>query len=528
MNKKFSGLAAALVFAALSAACVARNVVTRVDKTDKSMKSEGVIYALPRTVINTELPVVETVKTPGKFMKYTKCFFFRPEDKNTPPSKLGIIAEKESSYSLATPVISSRSEPDPQKVFMVKVKGHYLEDKAYSMDWTEDGIMTKGTMETTNRTIDVLVQTAQTVASLAVKAGVVGFQNSDLTDALILDMQARDECKDLVGEVKEGKPDEVRRALNKALDAYDQLLTWQISRAKLVLKTEGRTETPAPPPSAEMLQLAMKETDAQIKLIREMFFGSVTKGEQEVARFALTPSKESWNQPFPLLPFSTQEGVCAPSDLQLQLGKDTSYWLPPKFQCFDPAGKPIFCPCKEAKAEDIKWLSLKLLQADTQFATRLDEAFKPLDDKDKHGFVYRVPAAATVCLFEDKKVIQRFPLLVAQLGATVALPDSTGGRKTSYAVEFHPSGALKNFKLGSEALLQTSTVTGLGTAAGTILDARAKAEQEATTAAAAAATAASDVNQLKKMSELLEACQRLKKAQTDLGQPINLPRACTP
>ncbi|MFN8001495.1 MAG: hypothetical protein U0X75_10815 [Acidobacteriota bacterium] len=65
-----------------------------------------------------------------------------------------------------------RAEPDPDEIFMVKIKGHWLEDKNADLSFSSGGVLTKAKAETTNRTLDVVLQAAQTATSLASQAWV--------------------------------------------------------------------------------------------------------------------------------------------------------------------------------------------------------------------------------------------------------------------------------------------------------------------------------------------------------------------
>src|SRR5581483_8424694 len=120
MKRKVVWLSGSLLLALCSVACVAKNVVVKVDKN--RVESEGVFYALPRTVVNAEVPVTKTVKKEGKHRNFTKCFFFSKEELKNPAGveksdkDLGIITKPEISYELGTPVISAGSEPDPDEI----------------------------------------------------------------------------------------------------------------------------------------------------------------------------------------------------------------------------------------------------------------------------------------------------------------------------------------------------------------------------------------------------------------------------
>ncbi|MBI1761944.1 MAG: DUF4831 family protein [Acidobacteria bacterium] len=289
------------------------------------------------------------------------------------------------------------------------------------------------------------------------------------------------------------------------MKAYDQYLIWLAARTRVVT---GATSPGIP--VGDSLQQMLKEIDGQIKLYKELFFGTATK-EVWNAHFAVTPDKNDWDKPFQLFEFTSEKGVCLSPDLQSPCAAQPNdskvsfldAGVPKKFQGVQA------CPCKG------EMVALKLQRDDQQLATQISKNAENPDGE--RGFYYRVPAFSTANILKGTKPILRNKLVIAQFGPTFSLPSSTGGRKTSYDIELYATGALKNFKLGSEGLLTSATVKDLGSAAGTVLDARAQAAQ---------AAAASDFNQVKRMRELLEECQKIKNAQVGLSLPVNLPAYC--
>lgn len=78
MKRRMLSIVVASLFAAFSAACVAKNVVVKVSENEPNLKKDGVFYALPRTEIRAEIPVIKIEESKGKFQKFAICFF--PED----------------------------------------------------------------------------------------------------------------------------------------------------------------------------------------------------------------------------------------------------------------------------------------------------------------------------------------------------------------------------------------------------------------------------------------------------------------
>lgn len=90
--------AAYLVLATVfSTACFKSKIVaTRVPSTSnggvplgpngKSLKLNGVSYALPRTVVKVDVPVTMSIETPAELEEFTPCFFSETVSRRDSPS----------------------------------------------------------------------------------------------------------------------------------------------------------------------------------------------------------------------------------------------------------------------------------------------------------------------------------------------------------------------------------------------------------------------------------------------------------
>lgn len=505
MKRRISLLICALVFAALSAACVAKNTVVRVPKEPSNLKKEGVFYALPRTVVSIEVPVIKIEEKKGKFERFAACFF---------PDETGkIIHRDKTAFDLGDPVISSGSEPDPDEVFMVKIKSHYFEDKNISMDWNERGVLTKGSTESVNHTVDIATQAAKTLTSLLGKAGAFGAAGATIDPGILAKIR---DCHESV--IKLANPNNVANItaaledeFNEALNTYEKILSLQTTRENLLEPNPGGALP------ADTLQLALKELDDGIKFYKNMFFGTEKKDIWN-ARFAVTPRKSTWSgsgKDFQLFEFSADAGVC-----------NTNTNPPDEVRFMDSGIKSGFiCGATSKAGEKVK---LNLTLNDGQIGTRIATAFNDKSESGERGFYYRIPITTTALVIKGEDRIFTTQLTVAQLGLTASLPASSGGRRTKYDVELYETGALKNFVLGSDALIQDSNVKGFGEAAETILDKRAEVRKAQAEAKKAEAQASDPLTQVKSVSDLLAECKKIKDAQEALGQPVSLPKQCTP
>jgi hypothetical protein len=199
------------------------------------------------------------------------------------------------------------------------------------------------------------------------------------------------------------------------------------------------------------------------------------------------------------------------------------------------------CPLPSDKSEAV-WLSVKRQMNDDDYLGHMAAANTRDESNGERGFYYRIPAKALVKLERGKLTstqidnlaiqsqagqewrlrkqdtpppatpsmpegteIGRNALKVAQLGVTASIPASAAGRKTQYTIDFdEATGALKNFKLASNALLEKSIVDEAGGAANDIIGARQAREKARADAAKAKAAAEDPLAQKKRELDLLK------------------------
>ncbi len=129
------------------------------DRKRKTSTLDGVSYRLPRTVVQTTIPIKKQSKDPGQFVDFAPCFFSSSELND-------ITLNKETKFSLDTPTIGSRGEPDPNETYVVKTKGGYFEAKTLLMEYSPSGTLSKGQAATTNTTIDFTIQAVSTIVGI--------------------------------------------------------------------------------------------------------------------------------------------------------------------------------------------------------------------------------------------------------------------------------------------------------------------------------------------------------------------------
>jgi hypothetical protein len=275
--------------------------------------------------------------------------------------------------------------------------------------------------------------------------------------------------------------------------------------------------------SVDAIKLLIEQADASItKYERTYFLGNKDSdtwtGEFRYVPIKADPSGVNAVQTSPMLIAMTPGGLCHTVESIKQEIK-----IKPTFvakNCPDPG-----FPDGLIKGGQGVYVRVSRLRDNDGFLNGMVRANAAEEQRGERGFYYRIPAAAIVTLFTSKtvpgdgfkpeaqSVAARENIKFAQLGVTASLPASSAGRKTQYTVEFNEAtGAMKNFKLGSNALLEATLAEEAGGAITDIItaskarsaarEAEAKAAaDEAAAAAATAAAAADPTNQKKKLLE---------------------------
>ena len=116
--------------------------------------ADGIIYALPKTVVRVQLKVDKTTRQGAPFAPYAAIFApdFTPvcDDQNC--TKNG-----GTEYSVEDGVtFSTYGEPDPNHVFVVKYAGGGAVDQSLTMTWNDTGLLSTANATVTNRTTDIV------------------------------------------------------------------------------------------------------------------------------------------------------------------------------------------------------------------------------------------------------------------------------------------------------------------------------------------------------------------------------------
>jgi hypothetical protein len=295
----------------------------------------------------------------------------------------------------------------------------------------------------------------------------------------------------------------------KAVEVNDAIQRLQAQRENLVsggTSSGGGFATAGQSLSADTLKLMLKETDDTIEAYQNSYFLGTTAEKTWNGPFEFTPPTKSPGAPPPhptsniFFLFDENKGLC-----EGHVADELGIKIPKKFKPTDgcsvpPAGAVAITVRVERKIDDDGFLS------------NLDSAHHADEARDgERGFYYRVPAKASAVLQAGAKDLFRSDLIVAQFGIVASLPASSSGRTTQYTVALDDStGALKNFALGSDSLLQKSILDDASTSANATIDAKKAREKKKADADDVLAQKKRELELLKTQNDINEQKKKLE------------------
>lgn len=525
-----------LTMAALLFAACAKVVVLPVKTpADPKLNTEGVFYALPKTVVRVDVKIDRTVLTAAPYMHFAAIFAPgstpvcskvlplgetpKPDEENVcVPAKEG-APPTHSAFALQQGAkLSTFGEPDPDNVFVVTFTNGGALDQSLSMTWNEAGLLSLASSTVTNRTTDIVMSGLKLVASVSAKGGLgaadvaeavkdeecpapYGRSNSDSWVLPILNKNGGEAAGRLMSNYCEIQPNKDGDRIGLYVDkkkSEDLLKLATLAYVKRVwpLLSDrdtylgGSSNASDPKPMIDKLDALIASQ------LEALYLGSTTTkswdGSLEVRD--LDPANQA-----KVLAVASKKGVCIDGGL---LAPDSKV-LPDGFPAKD----------NDCTGGNVFYLRLVYYPSKAaQLSTVVDGGVKAPDSDDR-GFRYYIPARMNAQLMQgtesNAKSFGGGVISVAQLGHLVSLPARRRSKALTYDLAFIEStGALKTFKLGTTGGLDAATVDALAAASGTVLDARNAervAEKAAADAALAAETAAADeLTQLTRQHALLK------------------------
>lgn len=530
----------------ITSACFEGKVVTtKVSPADagKGKEMNGIFYALPRTIVKVDVPVVRTSKQPATFSVFTPCFF---------PNE-NYVAKKETGFAIDSEKVRFETLfiPDTNEVYMIKTRGNMFETRNLEVSLTESGVLLKTSAEVTNDTIDIVTGTIKTAAGLVAKglpvflsdtgeltndeencrtllvenwiedskltsSSVVGTdavgQNIQVNDLFVVDAGVRKTASDklaLVANLPKVIRDKAdfKGGYGAAKQIADRIEELEARRLAIV------SEDPYPSPGlrADTLRIALDEMTKKITELKENnFLGSESKLTWN-ASFRFNPDPANLERS--LFTLSKEYGVCS-------INVNQGIRPDPRFKIGKTCpGGAATCKPSQMVAVACNGDIVKVTTAPGEngeggaggdlLANRVRTA--QLRQGGERGFYYRIPGRAIALLFHGASEIGRAPVSIAQFGEVVSLPASTGGRKTKYALElYEASGGLKNFSMGSSALIQQKNIDDVAGATSTLIEAKGERNK--------AKAPADELQQLEKQRKILEERKKIRELEKELGE----------
>lgn len=397
---------------------------------EKANEMDGVIYALPRTIIEVTIPMMreytQLTKFGGEFCEAVNVVgskdlkFLQAGFGIDCSSYVNNYEQVKVNFRTGKPEINTRVEADPNKIFVVNTKVNLSQDLALNMELTEECLLCAGDATVTEHGYDYVVKTLEIAAS----AG-----------KILMFGSPRVATKES-GETKTDYILERAKAINDELG--------RIRRRKLGLISNQNATMENMEIFKLMLNELQKEEAAQL--------ANLLKKQRSLwtAQLDMTPEK---------------------SFIQISLFK-----IDKKTGIFD-ANKDLHVPpAFKAKKIDISKATEVVITLERNSNQMVDKIME-VTRKNPRGFYYRIPAYACVTVSFNDTVKAKKRLQIAQLGRVVSLPPTRGTYKNNNGVTFHTeTGALKKITMTSEAP-PAEMISQVGTAGQSLLEARAASLQ---------------------------------------------------
>lgn len=430
--------------------------------------SNGVIYALPNTVVRVQLKIDRTERLGTRFAPYAAIFapggkVVCEDEKCTKENKI--------SYELQDGVtFATYGEPDPQNVFLVKFVGKGAIDQSLSMTWNEAGLLSATSSTVTNRTGDVVLSAIKMAAGLGTKLAFGGGEQKDkarcthdpsTSDEWVIpklrkDLSVAATLESNYCAIQKDKRDALPKdeaLLEEAVDAYiDRIKPLAIARTTIL---QGESDSNEP---AALLSHIDTEINERLTLL---YLGS-KKTETWEGAMDVRDLHES--APLTILGIDSAGGVCLTTNAE----------IPPSVK---PIPAKFLLDAAVCNANGVPPISLVL----KYYPTKDRQLFTKISDvaTGDRSFRYRVPAQVEATISDANSQYGSGVFSVAQLGKVISLPASRHSKSLTYELAFiENTGALKTFKLGSVGQLDTATIDALSGIGGTLVDARKKPPTE--------------------------------------------------
>jgi len=347
--------------------------------------SDGVYYWLPQTVIEAHVEIVRIQVHPGPLADQLASLARDPDVGELVAS---LPTPSEPKFKVGNVSLKSRARPDPNAVFVIKLKASPLHKRNLKLRLNEFGIISDGASSADDKTLEFALKTFEVASSVGAKW--TGMQTAS----------------------------EVPNVMSKSALAKAMLLRVKDIQARRIMLLSSTQVGDVSTPTLErmLMELAAIEEEClgKFRTVEVMRWVAVKE-------IVLCPDDMRPVFRLPLLTIETS-GVTAES-----INND----VPEEFKASSSGTGAVAVECV--------------------FSYDVSPAHScPVKMGQRLGFVYRVPASvrAQIRVKGTTAVEQR--ISVSQLGGMIALPTGTGALSSSYDVSFvEGTGALKSLTIDS-------------------------------------------------------------------------------
>ena len=277
----------------------------------KKGPQEGIVYALPVTLVRVEVPINATAHQKGDLFPVLPCFFPNIKD----PSKFGDSGPE---YSLGEPTLTTRGVADPTALFVIAGQGRIWEDQKLDLSLNGEMVPTKIDATVVDRRGDIAKQALTTFANLASR-GISGGTLELEQGGGRPEIAENTTCSKLVNGA--GNIPSVARCIKACesfigtagttIDEFAQLLAIGERTREAIGALEDRSNLVnimlANPVPADTADRGFAELDRTAKFLRGRFFGS-GKESSESLIFDVDPAK--CGSPCTLFKWEEAKGLC--------------------------------------------------------------------------------------------------------------------------------------------------------------------------------------------------------------------------
>lgn len=371
----------------LLSSCTSVRVFNVHDAQQYEIQHDGIIYALPRTVIRIEVEATKVVTQKGPYADYAEKY-------------LGITNAplKDSIQWLLSDLrISSYAEPDSNQFYFIESGKQNI---AQLINVTPEGLLVsfnhKETYKQEGLQTDLFLNQVFNEAIELTQLPVMNAQTEriDTTYRTILTDSSSIRIPVL-------RKQQVNKSLeSKAQEIADLILELREEKVALLIGDVDEF------PDGKALAIIIEEFERIEERYLPLFTGTQKK-ESLTAVFEFNPNQENLSSKNILFRFSEDRGILSNVDL---------------------SGRPVLIEMENQGSTD------HLLK----FTNHTDTIIET-----ENGLFYRIPDVTTVKVIDDTKVIATSKLPVAQYGKLAIMPLEILNRKNA-SIEFYPeSGALK-------------------------------------------------------------------------------------